>query len=221
MTHQMPPRPVVFTPDNEPYLGRESVFAFDKLIVACLEASAEVAPRTHNMNRSDLQMAACQLIPQGTSIALSIRELVRQGHLFGSLVLMRSLAERTTILLYLYRNPNAVGIWKRGWRHGERPSLAAMLNAIGGTAFPGVGPEITRSLNSITHGDPDSGVWSLIQMSDGGLGHAVSKILNNPSLCDKVCMEAAVWLAVIMGMINAVFSDIEHEQTEPMADPGT
>src|SRR5438094_8093384 len=102
MSHQEPPRSVVFTPFNEPYLGRESVFAFDNLILACLETSAEAAPRTHKMTRSALQTAACQLIPQSISIALSIRELVRQGHLFGALVLMRSLAERTTILLYLY-----------------------------------------------------------------------------------------------------------------------
>jgi hypothetical protein len=205
MSHQESPRPVVFTPFNEPYLGRESVFAFDNLILACLETSSETAPRTHKMTRSALQTAACQLIPQSISIALSIRELVRQGHLFGALVLMRSLAERTTILLYLYKTPSATSKWERGWRHRERPSLAAMLNAIGGTAFPDVGPELTRTLNSITHGDPDSGMWNLIPMHEGGLGHAVSKMLNSPDLCDKVCMEAAVWLSVVMGMINAIF----------------
>ncbi len=221
MADQMYRRPVTFTPGDEPYLGRVSVFAFDKLIVACLEVSAEVAPQTHRIQRSVLQTAACQLIPQSISLALSIRELVRQGHLFGALVLMRSLAERTTILLYLQRNPQAIGIWERGWLHNERPSLANMLNFIGGTAFPGVGPEITRSLNSITHGDPKSGIWSLIPMDDGGLGHAVSKMLNNPDLCDKVCLEASTWLSVTMSMIHAVFPDLERTQDKPAQSSST
>jgi len=159
------------------------------------------------MQRSELQQAACQLIPQSMSIALSIRELVRQGHLFGALVLIRSLAERSTILLYLYQTPSAVNIWSRGWRHRERPSLAAMINSISVDAFPGIGPEITRPLNSITHGDPDSAVWNMIPMDNGGLGHAVSKILNNPNLCDKICMEASVWLSVVMAMTNAIFPE--------------
>src|SRR5450759_4137182 len=96
------PKPnAVFTPSNEPYLGRETLYAFDKLIIVCLETSAEIAPRTHKIDKTDLQWAACQLIPQGISIALSIRELVRQGHLFGALVLIRPLAERAaTCLLY-------------------------------------------------------------------------------------------------------------------------
>jgi hypothetical protein len=36
---------------------------------------------------------------------LSIRELIRQGYLFGAMVLVRPLAERTAILLYLQRKP--------------------------------------------------------------------------------------------------------------------
>ena len=67
--------------------------------------SGKVAPRTHDITRTDLQQAACQLIPQAINIALSIRELVRQGYLFGVLVLVRPLQERAVILLYLYQNP--------------------------------------------------------------------------------------------------------------------
>ena len=32
--------PVVFTPDDEPYLGRETLFAFDNLICSCLELNS-------------------------------------------------------------------------------------------------------------------------------------------------------------------------------------
>ena len=47
----------VYTPDNEPYLGRETVFAFDKAIVACLKTNERIAPYTHRIEKSDLQWA--------------------------------------------------------------------------------------------------------------------------------------------------------------------
>ena len=79
----------VFTPDNEPYLGIESVFHFDEVILSCLEANAEIAAYTQKNELNDLQKAACQIIPQGINLALSIRELVHQGYLFAAAVLMR------------------------------------------------------------------------------------------------------------------------------------
>lgn len=112
----------IYMPATELYLGREIVFAFDKVIVACMEVNERIAPYTYKIEKSDLQLAACQIIPQGISIALSIRELVRQGYLFGALVLTRSLVERATIILYLRHNPEKVGIWKRGWKYNERPN---------------------------------------------------------------------------------------------------
>lgn len=44
----------IYTPDNEPYLGRESVFAFDKSIVACMKTNERIAPYTYNIEKSDL-----------------------------------------------------------------------------------------------------------------------------------------------------------------------
>ncbi|NOQ22334.1 MAG: hypothetical protein GQ565_06760 [Candidatus Aegiribacteria sp.] len=115
--------PVVFSPDNEPYLGRELLFHFDKMISCCLEMNSEVAPKTHNTNLTDLQKMACQVIPQSISIALSIRELVRQGYLFGGHVLIRSFVERVMILMYLHSKPEKIELWKNGWKHKEAPSL--------------------------------------------------------------------------------------------------
>jgi len=119
----------IFTPDNEPYLGRESVYHFDQVILSCLEANAEIAAFTHkNKNElSDLQKAGCQLIPQGINLSLSIRELVRQGYLFAAAVLMRSLIERTATISYLHEKPEEITLWKNGWQYKERPSLAKML----------------------------------------------------------------------------------------------
>jgi len=95
---------LVFTPENEPYLGRQSVFHFDQVIISCLEANAEIAAYTHKNELNDLQKAACQIIPQGINLALSIREMVRQGYLFAAAVLMRPLIERAAIISYLHKD---------------------------------------------------------------------------------------------------------------------
>ena len=152
-------RTPIYTPDNEPYLGRNTLLAFDQSIIACLKVNEQIAPYTYKIKKSDLQSASCQIIPQGISIALSIRELVRQGYLFGALVLMRSLIERATTILYLHHNPDKVELWNRGWKHNERPSLSKMLTSIGNNKFPDIGSMITPVYNSLTHGDPESAIW--------------------------------------------------------------
>lgn len=186
-------------------MGRETVLAFDNAIIACMKANEHIAPYTHEIKKSDLQWAACQIIPQGISIALSIRELVRQGYLFGASVLTRSLIERATIMLYLYENPEKVEVWKRGWKYNERPKLAEMLNSIGKDKFPNIGRMLTPVYNSLTHGDPESALWNLVQTRDGGIGYSVSKILDNPSLCDKICLEGSTWLLVLTSMAITIF----------------
>src|SRR5260221_14660688 len=98
-------------------------------------------PATHQIDKTPIQWAACQLIPQSVSLALSTRELVRQAYLFGALVLIRPLIERSVILVYLLNFPDALPIWQRGWLHTEAPSLAKMLGRIGGSQWPGIGPQ--------------------------------------------------------------------------------
>ena len=71
----------IFTPDNEPYSGRQSVFQFDNMILVAMEQNQKIAPWTHGRDLTPLQRAGTELIPHGFSIALSIRELVRQGYL--------------------------------------------------------------------------------------------------------------------------------------------
>lgn len=122
--------PVVFTPDNEPYLGRELLLHFDQLICSVMEQNAATAPKTHRGQLSDHQRMACQVIPQALSIALSIRELIRQGYLFGGHVLSRALVERAAILLYLHHYPHDIQRWNRGWHLRDAPGLAKMLDAI-------------------------------------------------------------------------------------------
>jgi hypothetical protein len=208
--------PAVFTPQNEPYLGLRSLLAFDRLIVACLKLNALTAPHSRQIEKTDLQRAACQLIPSGISLALSVRELVRQGYLYGALVLLRPLAERTITILYLLLFPEAIELWKRGWLYKERPSLTAMIDQIGGAKFPNVGPEITRSLNSLTHGDPDSAMWNLVAISNGEMGHSPSKILDRPELCDRVCKEASAWLGITVGLMGAIFPAVAQSANDDL-----
>jgi hypothetical protein len=202
----------VFTPDNEPYLGRELLFQFDRMICACLERNARAAPHSHQICLSDLQQAACQLIPQGISIALSIRELIRQGYLFGALTLVRPLAERAAILLYLHKLPADVAKWNRGWQHGEAPSFSKMLEVITSedlrvSGFKG--HQATAMLNGILHGKPDCAVWSLIPLEGERFGHGVSKSLSNPALCDEICGQTIPWLICLQCMMGAYFPDGE------------
>ena len=158
--------PVIFTPDNEPYLGRELLFHFDQLICSAMEQNAVTAPTSHGKPLKDQQRMACQVIAQALSITLSIRELIRQGYLFGAHVLLRALVERSAILLYLHLHPYKIEIWNRGWQYNEAPSLAKMFDGIQSKwehapAFRG--RDLTASMNSLLHAKPDSapGIWCL------------------------------------------------------------
>jgi hypothetical protein len=122
--------PVVFTPDNEPYLGRNLLFHFDQIVSSAMEQNAATAPQSHGRVLTDQQRMACQVIPQALSIMLSIRELIRQGYLFGAHVLVRPLVERAAILLYLHLHPEDIEKWNRGWHVGDAPGLAKMFDAI-------------------------------------------------------------------------------------------
>jgi len=200
--------PVVFTPDNEPYLGRTLLFHFDQIISSVMEQNAVTAPSSHGRALTDHQRMACQVIPQALSITLSIRELIRQGYLFGAHVLLRALVERAAILLDLHLYPEEIDCWNRGWHQQDAPGLAKMLDAIQANQQrdPTIrGRDLTASMNSLLHAKPDSAPWNLVSIGEKGLGHAVSKILNRPELCDDLCANVIPWIAVVQGMMAAYF----------------
>ena len=197
----------VYLPSNEPYLGRQSVFAFDQVISMCLKANAEVAAHTHEIQLSDLQEAASQIIPQGIHLALTIRELVRQGYLFGALVLVRPLMERAATMSYLDENPDDVALWKKGWSYSDRPSLNKRLQAMSGKADTSSAKQLCDTFNSIVHGDPVGAQWSIVRLSDNRAGYSVSKTINEPELCDFICFQTYHYLIVLMSMMIACFPD--------------
>lgn len=201
--------PVVFTPDNEPYLGRELLFHFDQIICSAMEQNAVTAPTSHGRKLTDHQKMASQVIPQALSIMLSIRELTRQGYLFGAHILVRAFIERAVILLYLHLYPEEIVRWNRGWHHSDAPGLAMMFDAIQKRQqySPAIrGGDLTASMNSLLHGKPDSAPWNMVSMNEGKLGHAVSKILKRPELCDDLCANVIPWVAVIQSMMASYFS---------------
>jgi hypothetical protein len=197
---------VIYTPANEPYLGRESVHTLDKLIVIALDMSSETAKRTREIIGTGLQDAACQLIPQGLSLVLSIRELVRQGYLFGGLVLLRPLAERAVTIHYLLRFPEALSIWSNGWKYHERPRLPKMIDRLAdGSGLENIGRPLANVMNSITHGDPDSSIFNIVGIGDGTKGYAVSKMLQNAPLCDKICSDTVSFMVMLIAANSAIF----------------
>jgi len=202
-----PPAEAVYLPSNEPYLGRSSVFHFDQVIISCLERNTQIAALTHRIQLSDLQKAACEIIPQGINLALSIRELVRQAYLFGAAVLMRPLIERAAIISYLHTHLDKVGIWQRGWQHRERPSLREMLSTMSSKCDIHAAQAICDSFNPVVHGSPGAASWNLIDLGDRGMGYSVSKVIDRPDLCDSICFQAYCYLIVLMAMMSACFPD--------------
>lgn len=202
------PKPV-YLPSDEPYLGRESVYQFDHVIVSCLEANSDIAAYTHKIKLFPLQKAACQIIPQGINLALTIRELIRQGYLFGALVLIRPLIERAAIISYLYKYPDEVKTWESGWQFSKRPSLSKMLDTMGGKVDITTAKQICETFGHIVHGDPVGSQWNLIKLSGGRLGYSVGKVINDPELCDFICFQSYCYLIVLMGMMVACFPNVK------------
>lgn len=204
--------PVVFTPENEPYLGRTSLLKFDQLIPFSLWVSGHIAAYTQSNRDSltDIQNASAQIIPQGLNLALSIRELIRQGYLFAALILMRPLIERAAMISYIEAHPDAIEKWKNGWRFRDRPSLAKMLHSLaGGTVDIQIAKDICEHYGHIIHGDPIGADLNRVKLDDGTLGYAVGKVLSSPEVCDELSIQAHSYLTILTGRAMSCFPQVK------------
>ena len=188
--------PAVFTPDNEPYLGREPLLAFDKQIPFSLWVSSHIAAYTRENPRASV---ICRWLPARWCRRESTwpcRFANCSDRLFvAALVLMRPLVERAAIISYLLDHPEAIEEWKGGWRFRNRPPLATMLHSMGiGEAYEEA-KEICGSCNHITHGDPVAADSNAVPLGDGSLGYSVGKVLGNPALCDALATQGRSYLA--------------------------
>lgn len=73
---------------------------------------------------------------------------------------------------------------------------------------------VTSHLNSLVHGKPESAHWNYVEIEAGKLGHAVSMQINNPRMCDELCVDAILWIANLMGMMAAYFPDGKYENAK-------
>lgn len=201
----------IFAPDNEPYLGRESVFQFDQMIQAAMEQNSKIGPWTHGRELTPLQVAATELIPHGFSIALSIRELVRQGYLIPAEVLLRPFIERVAVISHLFETPSAVPLWGAGWPHKSRPPLYKMLAAMRGKGDmqenENMARQTTQNLNEIVHAGPLGARRQAIRLSDGRGGYTAAKSLGDIERCDDICIQTAMYLIVLMARAVQVFPE--------------
>jgi len=214
LTSEREPQPEsVFGPHNEPYLGLEAVLRFDQVIVLTMDLQHAVGPwtRRHSSELSALQIAATQLVPGSVSIALSIRELIRQAYLFGAAILLRPLVERVATISYLIDDPNGLALWHQGWPHGSRPSFSRLLGYLRSTQEGGADLREERLLavryHSLVHGDPRAANEGAILLPDGSAGFTVSKDTDSPVRAAAVASEASAFLAILLARTAEVFPE--------------
>ena len=196
---------------SDPYLGRESVYHLDRMILVSLERRREIADWTHSNECSRLQRAASELIPHGLSLALGIRELVRSGYLFPAKVLARPLVETVAVISYLADvGEDAVRLWERGWPYKLRPSLATMLSHMRGTKNDDsktLAKEIVDHFNSLVHADPVGSSYNLGTDSAGRIGFISGPTAKAPEMCDDICFETAMYLVILSARMVQIFPE--------------
>ena len=169
--------PAVFTPDNEPYLGNYRLHAFDLTISRAMQIHTEVGARTFATSLTPLQAAATEIIPQGVSIALSIRELIRQAYLYSAAVLVRPLVERTGMIQFLAMHPEAVSAWHAGWPRKSQPEFKELVALVMPRSSTEEN-EITRQvLHKLIHSDPEGSRLNMFSRPDGSPAFASGKEL--------------------------------------------
>jgi hypothetical protein len=197
----------VYLPHNEPYLGREILLAFDRLIPPALETHTRIGARTFRGELNSLQVAATEIIPQGVSIALSVRELVRQAYLYSAGILIRPLVERAGMIRHLQRNPDAVELWRSGWPRKTQPTLQDLLDLL----HPGLEQSkysILRELmNKLVHSDPAGSMYNMLKRSDGMPVFSSGKIIDDPNFCDAVCAAGMCYLKQLTSTALEIFPD--------------
>jgi hypothetical protein len=172
----------VYLPGNEPYLGSKSLLAFDLAIPRAMQVHSAIGPMTFSAPLTPLQRCATEIIPQGISVALSIRELIRQAYLFSAAILMRPLVERTGLMQYLVTYPHAVEAWHAGWPRKAQPAFDVLFALAMPDASAEHREQITSLMHKLVHTDPKSALFNMFRRDDGSLAFASGKILSRPDI---------------------------------------
>lgn len=200
-------RPPVFLPHNEPYLGHPALLEFDIAIPPAIKTHIRLSQGTFDRDLSLLEQAAVQLIPQAVSIALSIRELIRQGYLYSAALLLRPMIERVGLLEYLRIHPEAVQSWHGGWLRNDQPSLQKLLKTIGQTEANSEDDLkfFSKVLHKLIHPDPAGALWNMITREDGKPAFSSGKLLDDPEFCDFVSAVGCRMLLLVTRLAKDIF----------------
>ena len=195
----------VYLPHNEPYLGRARLLAFDQAIPEAMLSNAEVAKRTFGSTLTPLQTAATEIIPQGVSIALSIRELIRQAYLYSATILVRPLVERTGTISYLRDNPDATEAWRNGWPRKSQPSFSDLLACLHPGSADSHQESLRTMMHKLVHSDPEGSAYNMFRRDDGTLIFPSGKIIDQPVMCDFVSTAGCYYLKRLVEVASAIF----------------
>ena len=154
----------------------------------------QLGSRTFATDLTPLQIAATEIIPQGVSIALSMRELIRQAYLFSSGILMRPLVERTGTIYYLQSKPGALSAWNNGWPRKSQPVFQDLLDLVMPSDSEEERQATREVLNKLVHSDPKSAAFNATTRSDGSRASAVGKELTEPLKADTISAFATACL---------------------------
>jgi hypothetical protein len=195
-------------PPEDPYLSLEAVEHLDRLLVTLHATMEGVGNRLRSGDaRSGLQEVAIQLVPAASSIAQSIRVMIREGYLVSALILFRPLWERIATLCYLERHEEAIALWQEGWPHRTRPSMKDR----GAAMMPGAPYSVTRQLttaisayNSMVHGDPTAAQQSLVQM-EPEIAYVTDRDHVSPARANNIAMETGVAVAFLIARTQTIF----------------
>jgi hypothetical protein len=205
----MPHREIkaVYTPFDEPYLGDEHLHSFDEAIPPAMVANLAVARRTFGLQMSPLQKAASEIIPQGISIALSIRELVRQAYLYSAGILVRPLVERTATVYWLRDNPQSVLAWHGGWSRKDQPTLEQLLTHLHPGHNNGDLGTFRVMMHKLMHADPAGAMYNMLQRSDGQCVFPTGKIVDDPKMCSFLGIMGEVYLRKLIVAAEELFPE--------------
>lgn len=197
----------VYTPSDEPYLGNPHLRSFDQAIPPAMAANLAVACRTFGLQMSPLQKAASEIIPQGISIALSIRELVRQAYLYSAGILVRPLVERTATAYWLRDNPQSVTAWHGGWSRKDQPTLEQLLAHLHtGHNNDDLGT-FRVMMHKLMHADPAGAMYNLLQRSDGQFVFPTGKIVDDLKMCSFLSIIGEAYLRKLVIVAEELFPD--------------
>lgn len=194
----------IFTPDNEPYLGRQLLVLFDRTITKSMAVHRQLGVRTFATDLTAIQIAAVEIIPQGISIALSMRELIRQAYLFSAGILMRPLIERTGMIYHLHGNAAAIEAWNNGWPRKSQPTFDNLLDLVMGQGSDEEREAAKTVLHKLVHSDPRSASFNATVRSDGLLASASGKELNEPMKADTIsalatnCLDKLTNISIVL-----------------------